>query len=111
MAHQEGNSLGVESTLDTEDFLPIQEECLSRIPRMPESDEIPEAQLRRMHAWRVEQYECLVDNGYLSGRPLDFNEYLDHRAETNSDWSAINELDQADMLAAQNACPEATHEW
>ncbi len=110
-SEQQGNSLGVSSTLDTEDFLPIQEECLSRIPPMPETEQLPEDQLRRMHSWRVEQYECMVENGYLTGQPLSFEEFMNRVEEDNSLWSGLNELDSADIPAAQTTCPAPLDEW
>lgn len=110
-AEQDRNSLGVSSTLDSDDFLPIQEECLSRIPPFPPTDQVPDEQLELMYAWRAEQYECMVDHGYLTGQPISFEEFKSRRIEDQSNWSVLDELDTDDLLAASNACPEATNAW
>lgn len=97
----------------SDEYYEDQAECSDEIGSPPMSS-LSESELRDRYEWRVEQYECLVENDLAAEERMSFETFVDGYGRTGrATWDPIAPLveDPEAVDQANTLCPYSTSEW
>lgn len=113
----DGVTLGIDNTGRTdEEVIEAQQACYDQVGRI-QMQGLSEEQLRERYDGRVEQFECLVENGMLEGDPKSFEVFVEDWERSGQErlWSpALDvpmELAQQGRQGPSQLCPIGGSGW
>lgn len=113
----DGVTLGVDNTGRTdEELIEAQQACNEQIGQV-QVQGLSETQLRERYEGRIEQFECLVENGLLEGEPKSFEVFVEDWERSGQErlWSpALDvpmELAQQGRLGPSQLCQVGGSGW